>query len=175
MNKNPKLLIIGHGRHGKDTVCELLAERYNFKFISSSQFCSDKFMYKMLKDIYNYESEEQCYNDRHNHREEWYNGISEYCKEDPSRLGKEIFNEYDIYCGLRNKLEFYGMAENDVFDYVIWVDRSKHLPLEDISSMTLDIGMADYVIDNNGTLDELEKNVSSLMDHILRNQVLNLD
>ena len=169
MHKLPKLLIIGHGRHGKDTVCDILASRYNFNFLSSSQFCSRKFMFNDLKDKYGYQTEEECYIDRHNHRQEWYDNISLYCQDDPSRLGKEIFKEYDIYCGLRNKSEFFSMKNQKVFDYVIWVDRSDHLPIEDKSSMTLEMWMADYVIDNNGTLSELIRNVDHLMSNLLKN------
>lgn len=160
--KLPKLLIVGHGRHGKDTVCEILKSEFNFKFNSSSEFCAQKFIYDALKDKYNYVSYEECYKDRHNRRSEWYDMIHDYCKDDHARLGKEIFSEYDIYCGLRNKTEFYAMKNNGVFDYCVWVDRSDHLPLEDASSMSLSIWMADYVIDNNRNLDMLQKNVKDL-------------
>ena len=49
-----KLLVIGHGRHGKDTVCEILRDKYNYTFESSSKFCSKLFIYDNLKDKYNY-------------------------------------------------------------------------------------------------------------------------
>ena len=74
----PKLLVIGHGRHGKDTVCEYLNEKYGFDFKSSSKFCSERFIFDMLKDQHGYANEEECYADRHNHRAEWYNAISCY-------------------------------------------------------------------------------------------------
>ena len=48
IKKLPKLIIIGHGRHGKDTVCEILRDKYNFKFISSSQYCSEKVIFPIL-------------------------------------------------------------------------------------------------------------------------------
>ena len=64
----PKLLIIGHGRHGKDTVCEILKESYGFNFRSSSDFCAEKLVYPLLKDLYNYNSYQEAYADRHNHR-----------------------------------------------------------------------------------------------------------
>ena len=63
-----KLLVIGHGRHGKDTVCEILRDRYGYTFESSSKFCSKLFIYNDLKNKYNYLNEEECYADRHNHR-----------------------------------------------------------------------------------------------------------
>jgi len=47
-----KLLVIGHGRHGKDTVCEILRDKYDYSFESSSQFCSKLFIYDQLKDKY---------------------------------------------------------------------------------------------------------------------------
>lgn len=158
-----KLLIIGHGRHGKDTVSEIIREYYNLTFISSSKFCSEHFIFNRLKDVYGYKNEQECYDDRHNRRKEWYELISDYCSQDPSLLGREILSRYDIYCGLRNKKEFHSLKNQRIFDYAIWVDRSDHLPLEDKSSMSLEPWMADYIIDNNGTLDQLTKNTHDLM------------
>ena len=110
----------------------------------------------MLNKKYNYSSEEECYADRHNHREEWYNAICDYNVPDAARLGREIFKAHDIYCGLRNKREYFAMRNTNVFDYAIWVDRSDYLPPESKDSMTLEPWMADFYIDNNGTLEDLE-------------------
>jgi hypothetical protein len=171
----PRLLVIGHGRHGKDTVCEILRDRYGFQFQSSSEFCAQKFIYDRLRHKYDYISFEQCYQDRHNHRSEWYDMIHAYCADDYARLGRDIFAENDIYCGLRNKSEFHAMRNTRVFDYCIWVDRSDHLPLEDRSSMNLEIWMADYVIDNNGTLEDLDRSVCELTDCLLtQHELLNV-
>jgi hypothetical protein len=161
-----KLLVIGHGRHGKDTVCEMLRDKYGYSFESSSQFCSKLFIYDQLKDKYGYSDEEQCYADRHNHRAEWYDAICNYNVPDAARLGREIFKQHDIYCGLRNKREFFAMKNTGVFDKAIWVDRSDHLPPESKNSMSLEQWMADYTIDNNGSLEELQFNVDQLIQHI---------
>jgi len=163
----PKLLIIGHGRHGKDTVCDILRDQYGFQFQSSSEFCARKFIYNELKHKYRYTSYEQCYQDRHNHRSEWYDMIHAYCAEDYARLGRDIFAENDIYCGLRNKAEFHAMRNTGVFDYCIWVDRSDHLPPEPRDSMNLEIWMANHVIDNNGDLEDLHRNTCDLADYLL--------
>lgn len=170
MNAFPKLLVIGHGRHGKDTVCEILKEKYNFSFESSSKFCSKLFIFNDLKDKYGYANEEECYANRHNHRSEWYDAICAYNVPDAARLGREIFKEHDIYCGLRNKKEFHAMRNTKVFDYAIWVDRSDHLPLEPKTSMTLEQWMADFTIDNNGSLEELHFNVDQLMNSLLKDR-----
>ena len=163
----PKLLVIGHGRHGKDTVCEILRDNYGFRFQSSSEFCAQKFIYEDLRHKYGYTSYEQCYTDRHNHRSEWFDMIHAYCQDDHARLGRDIFAANDIYCGLRNRAEFHAMRNTGVFDYCIWVDRSDHLPAESSSSMNLEIWMADHVIDNNSTLEVLNRSVGDLADYLL--------
>ena len=48
------------------------------------------------------------------------------------------------------------MRNTGVFDYAIWVDRSDYLPPESEESMSLKPWMADFHIDNNGTLKDLE-------------------
>jgi hypothetical protein len=68
---------------------------------------------------------------------------------------------------LRNKGEFHAMRNTGVFDYAIWVDRSDHLPQEDKSSMTLEPWMSDYVIDNNGTLADLQRNTVELITRLV--------
>ena len=169
----PKLLVVGHGRHGKDTVCEML-EQYGYTFQSSSKFCSQLFIFDDLKDKYGYADEEECYTDRHNRRTEWYNMIHNYCSDDLARLGRNLFSEHDIYCGLRNKREFFAMQNEEIFDYAIWVDRSDHLPPESKDSMSIEQWMCNYTIDNNGDLQRLKKNVHVLMQTVFKNQGLNL-
>jgi hypothetical protein len=93
--------------------------------------------------------------------------IHAYCQDDHARLGRDIFAANDIYCGLRNRAEFHAMRNTGVFDYCIWVDRSDHLPAESSSSMNLEIWMADHVIDNNSTLEVLNRSVGDLADYLL--------
>ena len=123
---------------------------------------------------YGYADEEECFKDRHHHRTEWYNMIHNYCKDDLARLGRNLFSENDIYCGLRNKREFFAMQNEEIFDYAIWVDRSDHLPTESKDSMSIEQWMCNYTIDNNGDLQRLKKNVHVLMQTVFKNQGLNL-
>jgi hypothetical protein len=163
---NPNILVIGHGRHGKDTVCEILRDQFNYSFESSSQFCNKLFVFDQLKDKYGYANKEECYADRHNHRAEWYDAISNYNVPNAARLGIELFKEHNVYCGLRNKKEFFAMKNSNVFQYAIWVDRSEHLPLEPSSSMNLEQWMADFTIDNNSGIKELEFNIQQLVHNL---------
>jgi hypothetical protein len=143
-----------------------MLEAYEYTFQSSSKFCSELFIFEDLKDQYNYKDEEECYVDRHNHRTEWYNMIHNYCKDDLAKLGRNLFDKHDIYCGLRNKREFFAMQNTGVFDYCIWVDRSIHLEAESTDSMSLEQWMSDFTIDNNGTLTDLLFNLDQLMSHL---------
>jgi len=148
-------MVVGHARHGKDTVAELLMER-GYTFISSSMAAAERVVlpYLKAKGIH-YDSVEDCFQDRGNHRAEWYNAITGYNTPDKARLGREIYKDYDVYCGLRNSREFHALRNEGAFDVSIFVDASERLPLEDKSSMGIEPWMADYVLDNNGTLEEL--------------------
>src|SRR5690606_30083610 len=106
MNKEikhlPKLLVVGHMRHGKDTFAEILRDHYGLKFESSSQAAADIFIYEALKDKYGYKTSEECFEDRVNHRQEWYEMICEYNIEDRARLAKGILERADCYVGMRD-------------------------------------------------------------------------
>lgn len=158
MSTKPKILVIGHSRHGKDTVCEMLQKQYGLNFVSSSLFCAERVVYPMLKGFY--QTFEECYNDRHNHRALWFNLIAHYNAKDKARLTREILNEYDIYCGLRNREEL--MAGYNLFDMVIWVDASKRLPPEPSNSISVTEEDAHVTITNNEDLTALQASIASL-------------
>lgn len=158
-----KLMIFGYARHGKDTAAEIFTKHFGLTAMSSSRFSTERVMipYFENKGVF-YESIEACYEDRVNHRSEWFNEIRAYNEGDLAKLGRQLFSEYDIYTGCRNVEEFCGMLGEGLFDYSIWVDRSKHNPPEATSSNTLLPGMADFILDNNGTLEQLEERVCAL-------------
>ena len=182
-----KILVLGHARHGKDTFCECLAEISGLTFVSSSRFCLKKVVwpvltrpgltesfldwllltgghsfsaaYEIASIREKYSTPEECFEDRGAHRELWYNLIRWYNSSDPARLGREIFQENDIYCGLRSREEYEALARAVPVDCVIWVDAGKRLPPEG-SSCTVTPRMADIIFDNNGTVDDLYSDVA---------------
>lgn len=168
----PKLILVGHGRHGKDTACEYLRDKFGFKFGSSSEFCAEHVVmpwmhaYTSLR----YDSWEDCFEDRHNgdNRANWYNAITAFNTPDKSRLGRAILERNDIYNGLRNRAELWAMQATGLVDAVVWVDRTDHVPLEPRSSMTIEPWMADFHVDNNGSLDELERNLFRLAERLIK-------
>jgi hypothetical protein len=158
-----KLLIVGYGRHGKDTVAELINLHTNMKFQSSSLAAAEHVIYPKMRE--DYKSVEECFEDRGNRREEWYNLISEYNREDSSRLAKEILQHYDIYVGMRSIFEL--ECSRSLFDLIIWVDASERLPPESNASCTITKNCADVIIDNNGTLEDLDRKVRRLSRRVL--------
>lgn len=149
-------------RHGKDTVAELLKEYYDISYISSSQACLEIFIYDILKNKYGYKTPEECFNDRVNHRDEWYKLICDYNNEDKSRLAKEIIKNYNTYVGMRDPSEFKECVKQNLFNLIIWVDASERLPEENTSSFNINKKHADIIIDNNGTLEELKEKIKRI-------------
>lgn len=161
---SPRILIIGHARHGKDTVCEMLRDDYGYSFMSSSWFCAEHVvMPYVAARNHPYPSVVACYEDRANHRGDWHDAIWEYNKPDPARLGKEIWSKYNIYAGLRHSTEWAALKNEGAYDIAIWVDRSLVLPPEPESSMKLSPWMADYILDNNWDLDHLRRGLAKLV------------
>lgn len=156
----PKIFIIGHKRHGKDTVANMLNER-GFKFVSSTDYVARHIVYPKLKHVY--ESVEDCIADRDGFRKLWYLYINEYVENDLTKLTKEIFKVSDLRVGVRNSVELEAAKQAKLVDYVIWVNASKRLPLEDSNSISVKQSQADYVIDNNGTEEDLVKQFELLI------------
>jgi len=166
--RKPRLLILGYARHGKDTVGEILSDKYGFKFTSSSEFVGREVMWDNWG-VARYDSFEAMFADRMNFRQLWMEMISAYNTPDKTRTARTMLERgYDMYVGMRRMDELLACRDALLFDYVIWVDRSEHLPPEtgsmDIAKHSAD---PDYVIDNNGTLDDLKIAVDFIADQIL--------
>ena len=154
-----KLLILGHGRHGKDTAADLIAEKLGLKSRSSSLFAAER----VIMPAMGYASLEACFNERHEHRGKWFTLITEYNTPDKSRLVRELLESADIYVGLRNNCEY--EASKHLFDFVLWVDASDRVEPEPSTSFTITFNSKEMIkIDNNCNLDWLEKQINNFCD-----------
>lgn len=159
----PKLLILGHGRHGKDTVADIMVELYGFRKTSSSMFAAEYVVRPWLQKNrgLSYKNLEACYEDRVNHRHDWYQAICEYNAEDPARLAREVLEVSDVYVGMRDDREFY--AARHMFDHVIGVtsfDRVKALD----PTFLVPLAECDFILTNDGTVNDLETDVRSIVE-----------
>lgn len=165
MNKDkglPKLLIIGAARWGKDSMAEILQENFGLKFKSSSEAAAEIFIYDELKDKYGYNTPFECFEDRVNHRSEWYDLICGYNSLDKAKLAKGILENADAYVGMRDSGEIKECIKQELFDLIIWVDASDRLPLEDASSFNITKSDADIIIDNNSDYNTFKQRVIKL-------------
>lgn len=162
----PKILVLGWARHGKDTVAEILRDHYGFSFQSSSHFCAEIVCRPRMAELgITYDSLEDCYADRVNHRATWYEAIKAYNADDPARLAKGILEDGDLYVGMRSAYEF--AEARKLFDHIWWVDATaRGLEPEDRSSMDIDWEDSFRFINNGGTLEDLHNRIAEAMSDI---------
>ena len=148
-----KILIIGHARHGKDTVAGIIKDITGMTYASSSEVANDVFIFDLLKDKYGYKTKEECFENRIKHRTEWFDLICDYNKDDKARLAKDILQRHDIYVGMRNNEELQECKRQGLFDLVIGVyDKDKeHEPKE---SFDIDLfEEADFIIETSADIE----------------------
>lgn len=174
MNK-PRILILGHARHGKDTVAEILRDHHGFDFRSSSFFLAEKVVRPALAERgITYASLDECYEDRVNHRALWREIIADFNGDDPALLAKSILAECDVYVGMRTDREY--RASLPLFDVVVWVDASRRgIPPEGTDSMTIEYDPETmHRIDNGGGLGWLSAQVGRLIEKLREDPQLKL-
>jgi hypothetical protein len=155
-----KLFILGFARHGKDTFAEMLCDVVpSIAFVSSSQFVNERAVLPTLSVRYGYETPEECFEDRMNHRAEWKDLISAFNEADPARLARELFESFDLYVGLRCEVEF--LHAKPLADLAIWV-KDPRKPDEPTSSNTITEAHCDLTVLNDGDLDDLREKVNKI-------------
>jgi hypothetical protein len=165
-----KFLILGHKEHGKTTVGNILNNKFGLKAMDSSMEAAKIFIYDALKDKYNYKSFEECYSDRRQRRKEWYELITEYNKDNRSRLAEAIMEYNDIYMGMRDFNEIKICKEKNLFDLIVGVfDPSK--PLESSDSFNIDLFVeSDIIIYNDSSIfteNDLEEKIIRIFSNML--------
>ena len=169
MKKQYKILIIGHMRHGKDTVAEFIEDFTGMSFKSSSEMASEIFIYDELKNKYGYSSFLECFEDRMNHRAEWYDLIKGYNKNDKAKLAKDILKHNSMYVGMRCQEELNKCIDDKIFDIIVGVfDPDKSLESKDSFDIDL-FSSSDFIIPT-GDLTITKRKVKIFCDYILNNQ-----
>lgn len=160
-----KLLIIGNAGHGKDEIGLILRNNSTLTYASSSYFALELFLWDKLKG--RYKTLDEAYADRNNYREFWFNEILKFNQPDHSKLAEKLLLNYDIYVGMRSRLEFESSMEKKLFDLVIWVDAKSRVKEESPASMQLTANDADIIINNDGSKDELNHKVLRLLNTLM--------
>jgi hypothetical protein len=165
-----KIMICGHARHGKDYAAEYLKAQFGFKHDSSSHVAMREFLRDKLAADYGlvYRTEEECYADRVNHREKWFDLIQWYAREDRTKLTRLIFSRADIYVGIRDREQFLAARDEDLVDLALWIDASKRCPPESSASNTILPDDCDLVVPNNGGQRQFERRLWRIFSWIVR-------
>ena len=162
-------MVCGLGGHGKDTFCEILEDKFNLTFESSSR-ASAPIVFDKIGEKYGYSDHITCWADRRNHREEWFEIIAAMNQEYPT-TAKMLFDNYDVYCGCRSLKEFLMAKDHKLFQLSIWVDAGKRLPDVKDPSCQIRKEDCDVVVDNNGTIDDLYDTVERIYNIYVRSSV----
>ena len=160
--RKPKLLIIGHARHGKDTLAEKIRDKMGLAFTSSSIFVGEECIWPAWG-YERYDDFDQMFADRVNYRKTWADLISAYNTPDKTRTAKTMLDRgYDMYVGMRKQDEFHACQAIKLFDHIIWVDALKRLPPEPKDSNEMVPSLADLYFDNNGMVETMDLFVEEL-------------
>lgn len=164
--RKPKLLIIGHARHGKDSLAEKIRDKMGLAFTSSSVFVGEECIWPTWGHE-RYDNFDQMFADRVNYRKTWADLISAYNTPDKTRTAKTMLDRgYDMYVGMRKQDEFHACQAIKLFDHIIWVDALKRLPPEPKDSNEMVPAMADLYFDNNGPVEIMDLFVENLQKYL---------
>ncbi len=153
-----KILILGHGGHGKDTFAEMVQAKWGFTFQSSSRAALDA-IYPHLVTTLGITDKEELFATRSSHRNLWKSLITSYNTPDKSRLCRKILETSDAYVGMRCIDEY--QASKHLFDKIYFVDAMIRLPAEE--SMTIPyLPLEMEYIYNHGSKSHLREQVAGL-------------
>ena len=82
-----KFMLLGFAQSGKDTFADYVVKEYSLKFKSASMLIAEKIIMPKFPGRYN--SVEECYADRVNHRAVWAKLLEEYIEDDKTRFIRE--------------------------------------------------------------------------------------
>lgn len=144
-----KLLIVGHGRAGKDTACEYLAQITGLRNAgTTSKYLAEYVAGKLGLSV------EEAYARRHESdamRMVWYNAGNELREKDPTILIRQALANGEITGGVRDREEVVRARTQGLVDLVVWIENRSVR-----SDPTVQFGPedCDLVIPNNGSLEE---------------------
>ena len=169
--KIPKVMVIGHARHGKDTVCEYLRDFHGLSFMSSSLSAVVNAIWPVLSIKYGYKDLDECFHDRFSHRAEWFELISEYTNSNLTRLADDIFTYSDIYCGVRRQEELTAIIIKYYLMIIIVSAMERVGKGESSNSFTLRLPIVSnliniFSINNDSTIEDLYDNIDKLVPEI---------
>ncbi len=140
MNKK-KLLIVGHGRAGKDTAGEYLEQVTSLRFAGTTSKYLAKYVARQLN-----RTEADVYATRHRDRMLWKQIGDDIRAGDPSMLIRESLRDGEIVGGVRDIAEVIAAREEGLVDLIVWIE-NVWVPVD--PTVTFTERECDIVIQNN--------------------------
>lgn len=113
----PKILIVGPGRCGKDSLGEFIHKHSKHTYAGSTS----KFLAKYVADLFKI-TPEQAYEMRHKHRQQWFEIGNRIRENDHGLLQKEALAVGNVVAGIRDFREIAWACCCDIYDHIIWID-----------------------------------------------------
>ena len=179
--------ISGNGECGKDTAALYLSHFLKIPYQQSTSSCVVQPWWEEIQDnrwskdhggkpkglehinieVGDYKSKEEFYADRRNRRMDWVDYIEafnwSYGGHGVGLYAKAVEDGNQILTGIRRKGQFQRCLAH-IIDVAIWIDRDGTVD----ESQEYDSSMCHYVIENNGTFDDLKTACADLSSVILR-------
>ena len=147
-----KIGICGYGEAGKDTAALYLASITGKKYICGTSVWAAPMVFKEIRRRgYGacYQTAQQAWEDRRNHRQLWYDIITDYNANDPAQLYKDCLAEQDFLTGLRHKHELQACKEAGLCSLWLWISRPGYTE----ASCSITPEDCDRTIENSGSIE----------------------
>ena len=154
MNEPKRIMIVGHGRAGKDTACEYLAKVTQLRFAGTTSLYLAKYVAARLG-----VSEQDAYSTRHLNRNFWHRVGREIRKRDPGLLIRESLQNAEIVGGVRDREEIAACKQDHLVDLIAWIDNDR---VSKDSTVTFVERDCDIVVPNHGSLEEFHRRLLRL-------------
>ena len=184
----PRILVVGHARHGKDTVALYMQKMHDYRFVSPSWMYLMEVIWPAIRGVYQtsttfrnvrelaemeiqYENVSDALEYKGEHRKLWFDLISEWLSGDLLRAARIVYGDGHIHCGIRRVDEFTAVCE-EFNPYVVWVNSlERGVPPEPKESFQLTESMAHWVLDNSQGLPHLYKAIDNMVEEIETNSI----
>lgn len=147
-----RIMLVGHGRCGKDTSGEYLASVTGLRFAGTTSKYLAKYVARQLG-----RDEADVYQTRHADRDTWHRIGKQVRASNPGVLIRESLADGQIIGGVRDHEEI--VYAKSVVDLIIWVDNNR-VPIDQTVEFTS--RECDVVIQNHWSLDELHHRLDRL-------------
>jgi hypothetical protein len=146
MNGPKRIMVVGHGRAGKDTACEYLSRITSLRFAGTTSLYLAKYVAARLG-----VTAQEAYRTRHLNRNFWHRVGREIRKQDPSLLIRESLEKAEIVGGVRDLEEIVVCKKDQLVDLIVWIDNDR---VGRDSTVKFSERDCDIVVQNHWTLEE---------------------